>query len=80
MFGLSSLATYAVIAVAAVAIAGGAYWYVFHKGVESERSSNAGKALAETEEQRVAREAIERRNRELDDAAATERLRPGPGR
>lgn len=54
----------------------GGLWYVYHKGEINERSSTAGKVLQETEAQRKAREAIDARNRALDDAAATERLRP----
>lgn len=55
----------------------GAVFYIYERGVSNERNENAGKVLERVEEQRQDRESIEEKNRNLDDDAATQRLRPG---
>lgn len=64
--------------IAGAALIGGVVWYIYSSGQEDERNKNAGQVIERTEEQRRDRETDEERNRRLDDAAATERLRPRP--
>ncbi len=62
------------------ALLAGAVWYIYSSGQEDERNKNAGQVIERTEEQRHDRETDEERNRRLDDDAATDKLRPRPGR
>ncbi len=79
MFGLSSLTSYAVIAAVAIAMAGGAYFYVYHQGQTDERNSNAGRILVETEADRRLREHKDADARSLDDERALLCLRNPSG-
>jgi flagellar basal body-associated protein FliL len=54
----------------------GAVGLIYYKGGENERNKNNAAIGAKVEKQRQGREEIENTNRNLDDDAATERLRP----
>lgn len=62
--------------VAAVIAVLGLLAFVYHKGTTDERDRVAGQTLQQIEQERRDREEIERRNRDLTDDAATNRLRP----
>ena len=78
-FLTSKVGLYVVGAVAIVALAGGAYWFVYDKGQTDERNKNAATVLVETEAQRKAREANDAAARALGDDAALRCLRSPTG-
>ncbi len=76
---MSALAWKAAPLVLAIVLAGGAYFYVFHSGVTSERNANAGRVLVESEDARKLREVNDAKARAADDARALECLRSATG-
>jgi len=60
-------------------LAGGAYFYVYHKGQTDERNSNAGSVLQESESSRKLRESNDVITRNLDDERALVCLRNPAG-
>lgn len=78
-FATSKIGGYVLAALAAVAIAVGAYWYVYHRGQTDERNSNAVKTMQETEEQRRLREDNDAKARGRTDDDALKCLRSPTG-
>lgn len=78
-FLFSPIGRYVALGVAAVLLAGGAYFYIDHKARVDERNAAIARTLKETEDARRSREKVERIERDRTDDDATKCLRSPTG-